>query len=92
VPAERADLLATLEQCHATLTGRHVDMTVVPADCAFIDLVAYGLDLDSIELLELVVLLEEALGCDLDLAEVEEDWTTYRWGQFLTDLAAAAGQ
>jgi aryl carrier-like protein len=92
MPAEHAELLATLERCHTELTGRAVDLAAVPADCAFIDLVAYGLDLDSIELLELVVLLEEALGCDLDLAEVEEDWSTYRWGQFLTDLAAAAGQ
>jgi acyl carrier protein len=88
VPAER-ELLATLARCHARLTGDEVDLTTIPADCSFLELERHGLSLDSIQLLEMVVLLEEELGCDIELVEVQEDWQTYRWGQFLADLEAA---
>ena len=87
----KAELLVALERCHLAVTGDAVDLAAIPPECPFVDLDQHGISLDSIGLLELVVTLEDELGCQLDLAERDVDWTTYRWGEFLADLDAAVG-
>jgi len=89
VPADREGLQEVLATCAARISGAPVDLHRIPADCPLLDLEEHGLSLDSIQLLELVVLLEEHLGRDLELAEVADDWTTYTWGRLLDDLIAA---
>ena len=64
-----AELLAALERCHLAVTGDAVDLTAIPPECPFIGLDEHGIALDSVGLLELVVALEDELGCELDLAE-----------------------
>lgn len=87
--ADRDELIDRLSVCLTRLTGASIDLRAVPEACALVDLEQHGLSLDSLQLLELVVLLEDDLGCELDLAEVADDWLTYTWGRFLEDLGAA---
>ena len=91
MPAEHRRLVALLEACHVSVTGRHVDLTDVPLDTPFLELDRYGVTLDSVDVLELVVALEDALGHELDVAIGEDDWARYRWGDFLADLGRATG-
>lgn len=82
--------MGALTECVAQLTGGARVLTFIPRTCPLADLEQHGLSVDSIQLLELVVLLEEHLGVELDLAEGNDDWGTYTWGQLLDDLTAAA--
>lgn len=82
-------MLTDVAECVHRLTGASVDLRAIPHRCPLADLEQHGLSLDSIQLLELVVLLEEQMGRDLELPEVTDDWSTYTWGQLLDDLAEA---
>ena len=90
MPADRARLLDAIGRGLVRLGAAPAVLATIPADCPLADLERYDIDLDSIQLLELVVVLEEDLGQDLDLPEVSDDWQTYTWGRLLDDLAIAA--
>lgn len=89
MPADGDSLVADVAECVRRLTGASVDLRAIPHDCPLVDLEQHGLSIDSIQLLELVVLLEERVGRYLELPEVTDDWSTYTWGRLLDDLAKA---
>jgi len=91
VPADREVLLGDVAECVRQLTGASVHLQRIPQDCPLLDLEQHGLSIDSIQLLELVVLLEERVGRELELPAVTDDWSSYTWGRLLDDLAAAVG-
>lgn len=83
-------MLAALTECVEQLTGEAVVLTFIPGSCPLVDLEQHGLSIDSIQLLELVVLLEEHLGVELELPDVDDDWLTYTWSRLVDDLTDAA--
>lgn len=81
-----AELLTMLERCHESLTGRALSFRSIPLECPFDRLTEHGIELDSIEVLELVLLLEGELGRELEFDVNDDDWSGYTWGAFLRDI------
>ena len=88
VDAIESQLIAVLSDLLSTRLGEDCDVAAIPRSMPMADL-PFARELDSIDILEIVVQVEDEFDCELTLPESSQEWSAYTWGNFLDDLGAA---